>query len=60
MTSVDVSAGWQTLAWFVANFVFYAVVVRVAYARGRARERRELEQIKHLIARWKNGGKYTP
>jgi hypothetical protein len=48
-----------TLAWFVLNTAFYVLVVRVAYARGRARERRETPASLHAYYQWKNG-RYTP
>ena len=47
-----------TLVWFVLNTAFYVVVCRVAYARGRARERRETPRQLHEYYRWKNG-RYT-
>jgi hypothetical protein len=53
------SAGWQTLLWFAANLAWYALVVRVAYARGRARERRDTPAQLIEYYQWKNG-KYTP
>lgn len=51
----------MTLTWFALNLAFYVVVALTAYARGRARERRETATraadriIKYY--RWMNDGK---